>query len=96
MKKCTCKIPKPQSKVSENGISFYCSNCLNDYSFNFDHDENFYLDTFTDFEIPFADRIERAVRYANDRIIEKAKFRSRLDLFFQTGTIFVESTNISY
>jgi hypothetical protein len=96
MKKCTCKIPKPKSKVSENGTLFYCANCSKDYVFNFDHDENFYRETFTNFEVPFTERIEKAVQFANDRIAEKAKFRSRFELFLNTGSIFVESTNISY
>jgi hypothetical protein len=26
--KCNCKIPHPQMKVSENGISGYCANCI--------------------------------------------------------------------
>lgn len=26
--KCNCKIPHPQMKVSENGISGYCANCV--------------------------------------------------------------------
>jgi hypothetical protein len=25
--KCNCKRPRPQMKVSENGISGYCANC---------------------------------------------------------------------
>jgi hypothetical protein len=25
--KCNCKTPRPQMKVSENGISGYCANC---------------------------------------------------------------------
>jgi len=27
--KCNCKRPRPQMKVSENGISGYCANCIN-------------------------------------------------------------------
>jgi hypothetical protein len=30
-KKCTCAIPIPKGKVSENGISAYCAICLKDY-----------------------------------------------------------------
>ena len=26
--KCNCKIPHPRMKVSENGISGYCANCI--------------------------------------------------------------------
>lgn len=26
--KCNCKIPHPQMKVSENGVSGYCSRCI--------------------------------------------------------------------
>ena len=26
--KCNCKIPHPQMKVSENGISGYCAKCI--------------------------------------------------------------------
>ena len=28
-KLCNCKTPRPQMKVSENGISGYCANCIN-------------------------------------------------------------------
>ena len=28
---CECKIPKPITKCSENGIVTYCKNCLQDY-----------------------------------------------------------------
>tara|TARA_R110001606_G_C15082412_1_gene617432 strand:+ start:321 stop:557 length:237 start_codon:yes stop_codon:yes gene_type:complete len=28
---CTCKIPEPEGKCSENGISYYCGKCAKEY-----------------------------------------------------------------
>ena len=31
---CKCKLPKPRTKVSENGIHTYCTICAKEYSNN--------------------------------------------------------------
>lgn len=58
----------------------------------YDDDYRVYKNIFL-MPIPFSDRLDLAVLYANKKVKEKIDFRNMLYIFERTGCIFVSSQN---